>query len=272
MKQAALEAATQKTIQDFGEQWTSYTDNEGYYASLALFEDIACGLLQPSDIKGKKAADIGSGTGRIVGMLLDAGAEHVIAVEPSAAMDVLKKNLQSQDKKLTYVQERGEAIGTFSGIDLITSIGVLHHIPAPLPVVEQAYKALKPSGKMLIWLYGREGNEAYLAFVLPLRQITKKLPDPALRLLCHTLNAGLDIYLKVAKIFPLPMHTYMNEMLAKLTREQRYLTIYDQLNPNYAKYYTRQEAFDLLAQAGFQNIKIAQRHGYSWTVCGEKQA
>lgn len=270
MKQAALEDATQKTIQDFGEQWTTYMENEGYYASVAMFEDISCGLIHASDIKGKKVADIGSGTGRIVGMLLNAGADHVVAVEPSAAMDVLRKNLSAQQDRLTLVQERGEAIGNFSDLDLITSFGVLHHIPAPEPVVAQCHKALKADGKMLVWLYGREGNELYLTFVLPLRHITKKLPDPILRGLCHTLNVGVDLYLALAKVVPVPMRDYMNKMLGKLTREQRYLTIYDQLNPNYAKYYTKQEAYDLLATAGFRNVEIAQRYGYSWTVCGQK--
>lgn len=44
--------------------------------------------------------------------------------------------------------------------------------------------------------------------------------------------------------------------------------IYDQLNPAYAKYYRRDEARALLEDAGFQDVRLHHRHGYSWTVLG----
>ena len=69
-----------KTIADFGEQWTRYRDNDGFYGSQNLFEDIVSPLLAAKAVAGKRVADIGSGTGRIVRMLLEAGAAHVTAV------------------------------------------------------------------------------------------------------------------------------------------------------------------------------------------------
>jgi hypothetical protein len=62
----------------------------------------------------------------------------------------------------------------------------------------------------------------------------------------------------------------MREVLAKFPRSVRRLTIYDQLNPAYAKYSTRQEAHDLLASAGFKDVQLYHRHGYSWTIIGRK--
>jgi len=62
----------------------------------------------------------------------------------------------------------------------------------------------------------------------------------------------------------------MNGYLAKLSPEQHRLVMYDQLNPAYAKYYTREEARALLESAGFSNVRIHHRHGYSWTVVGQK--
>jgi predicted RNA methylase len=40
-------------------------------------------------VAGRQVADIGSGTGRIVAMLLAAGAARVTAIEPSRAFEVL---------------------------------------------------------------------------------------------------------------------------------------------------------------------------------------
>lgn len=267
-----LEKQTEQTIRDFGAQWTSFTDNSGYYASVEMFNDITMGLLTPADLKGARVADIGSGSGRIVGMLLGAGAGHVVAIEPSAAMDVLKANLIEQAQNITFVQDRGEAVGEQQNLDLVVSIGVIHHIPDPAPVMKAAHKALKPGGKMLVWLYGHEGNETYLRFIQPLRKITQLLPDPVLKGLCHVMAAALRGYLFLCtKVPAMPMRVYMQNVMGKLTPAQRYLTIYDQLNPAYAKYYTRSEAKYLMLDAGFDDVQLAHRHGYSWTVIGTKK-
>jgi hypothetical protein len=62
----------------------------------------------------------------------------------------------------------------------------------------------------------------------------------------------------------------MQNHIARLSYANRHLTVYDQLNPAYAKYYRQSEARALLEQNGFQNVRMFQRHGYSWTVVGEK--
>lgn len=107
-------------------------------------------------------ADIGSGTGRIVNMLLDAGAALVLAVEPSDAMEVLKQNTASRADRITYLRGSGETLPANLKLDLVVSIGVLHHVPNPDPIVRAAYDALASGGFLVIWLYGRDGNEAYL--------------------------------------------------------------------------------------------------------------
>jgi hypothetical protein len=69
---------------------------------------------------------------------------------------------------------------------------------------------------------------------------------------------------------PLPLADYMRRVMQPLTPDKRRVVIYDQLNPAYAKYYTREEARALLAGPGFTDIRLHHRHGYSWTVIGTK--
>ena len=57
-----------------------------------------------------------------------------------------------------------------------------------------------------------------------------------------------------------------------MTRDKRRLVIYDQLRPTYAKYYTGPEARELMSRAGFGDIRLHHRHGYSWTVVGTRPA
>jgi SAM-dependent methyltransferase len=261
---------TARTISDFGEQWINYQQNPGYYGSASLLADLFGPLISLDAIDGSRCADIGSGTGRIVNMLLDAGAAHVVAVEPSQAYSVLRENTAVRADNVTYLNIRGDELPPEQNLDLVVSMGVLHHIPEPDPVVVAAFNALHPGGKLLIWLYGREGNETYLRMIGPLRLVTKRLPHMLLAWLCSVMNLLLDAYILLCRIFPLPMRKYMSNVLARMPRSVRYLTIYDQLNPAYAKYYRKAEAEALLARAGFVDVQTYHRHGYSWTVVGTK--
>jgi SAM-dependent methyltransferase len=264
------EDLTARSIADFGEQWSRYDDNPGYYGSPELFADIVEPLLAVGEIRDKRVADIGSGTGRLVRMLAAAGAAHIIAVEPSDAMAALVRNTADIADRTEYVHGRGEALPGHGTLDLVVSIGVLHHVPDPRPIVRRAYEALRPGGKMLVWLYGREGNGAYLAIALPLRALTRRLPHAALVGLCRVLDVPLVAYMHLCGRLPLPLHDYMSRHLARLTPEVRRLTIYDQLNPAWARYYTRAEAVELLSGAGFADVRAHHRHGYSWTVVGTR--
>ena len=77
-------------------------------------------------------------------------------------------------------------------------------------------------------------------------------------------------YMQACRWLPLPLADYMRCVMLPLTPAKRRVVIYDQLNPAYAKYYTRTEAHDVLAACGFMNVRLHNRHGYSWTVVGTK--
>ena len=260
---------SQKTIADFREQWTHYRKNEGVYASLEILGDILGPLLKVDEIKDKKVADIGSGTGRIVMMLLEAGAAHVTAVEPSDAYKVMTENTASRREQITYIHDRGESL-PLENFDLIFSIGVIQHIFDPMPTLCRAYEATREGGKCIIWVYGREGNQLYLKLFNPVRSLAIHLPHWALQILTYSLYLPLTIYIKLAQRINLPMHEYMRKVLSQWSRETLLTTIYDQLNPSVAYYYTHDEARSLLERVGFSNVRLYHRHGYSWTVVGEK--
>lgn len=259
-----------QTITDFGDQWTRYTDNSGYYGSLGLFTDICAPLLGVDDVQGRVVADIGSGTGRIVNMLLDAGAARVTALEPSESFAVVAANTENRAARVEVIRGDGTAIPQDRNFDLVVSIGVLHHIEDPAPVIDAARRALKPGGAMFVWLYGHEGNEAYLAVAEPLRALTKRMPHRMLAALCHLLDFAAVGYTAASRILPLPMRDYMQNVYGRLAPDKRRLVIYDQLNPAYAKYYRESEARALLEDNGFSNVRTHHRHGYSWSVVGTK--
>jgi hypothetical protein len=74
-----------KTVSDFGEQWTYFTENDGNYASDVFFADLLEPLLRPDDSKDVTCVEIGAGTDNIAAMALRAGVRHFTVVEPSDA-------------------------------------------------------------------------------------------------------------------------------------------------------------------------------------------
>jgi SAM-dependent methyltransferase len=259
----------EKVIRDFGQQWTNYTDNSGYYGSLQFFRELIEPLMQISDVQGTKVAEIGAGTGRISLMLLQAGASRVTALEPSDAIGPLRDNLAGFEDRVEIVHASGEKLPDRQ-YDMVLSIGVLHHIPDPNPAVRAALDGLKSGGQIFIWVYGREGNALYLSVATALRLITKRLPHFAVAGISWLLDIPLKAYIVAAKRFKLPLHEYIRDCLDKLAPDKRRLVIYDQLNPRWAEYYTEQEVRDLLERNGFESVRVHSRMGYSWTAIGVK--
>ncbi len=260
-----------RTIDDFGEQWTRYTDNEGYYGSAEYFHHVFGPLLTADVVAGRRVCEIGAGTGRFVNIFLEYGAAHVVAVEPSAAFDVLTANTASHADRITYLRCRGDELPSDLALDYVFSIGVLHHIPDPAPVMAAAFDALRPGGTIAIWVYGREGNAAYLAVLNTMRLFTRSLPHRLLEAFVRVIDVPTLVYIGLCRFLPLPLARYMTQVLGRLDGQKRRVVMYDQLNPAYAKYYRRDEVERLLAGAGFQDVQLYHRGGYSWAATGRKR-
>jgi SAM-dependent methyltransferase len=261
-----------KTIGDFGEQWRLFRSNSGYYGNLELLQDIIFPFISLADIAGKRCAEIGAGTGRISLMLVEAGAAHVTAIEPSDGYEVMLENTASVRDKISCLKIPGETIPEV-GFDLVLAIGVVHHIPVPKPVLDAAWRSLKDRGRILIWVYSREGNELYLTFVETIRAITRRLPTKVNYALAAMIYGPAVLYAFLCSRFKwLPLSDYATNVFLRFGAAERKVVILDQLNPEWTHYYRHHEAEQLLADSGFSQIQSYHRRNYSWTVTGQKLA
>ena len=256
----------ERTIADFGEQWTRYADNDGYYGSPALLEDVVGPLFDLKSLNGLVVADIGAGTGRFTSILLRCGARKVVAVEPSRGFDALVTNTSPLRERIEYVNAGGEQFRPAEKVDFAFSYGVLHHIPDPEPVVRAVFEALKPGGRICVWVYGREGNGLYVALLTAASAVTTRMPHAVLAATIWSIYWPVIAYMTMCRWFALPLAGYMREIFARISPAKRRLVLYDQLNPSYAKYYRQGELQSLLSRAGFSDIRCYHRHGYSWTA------
>ncbi len=260
----------EQTIRDFGRQHQAYSKSGGYYVSTEILKDVLGPLMDISEFRDKDILDIGSGTGRWLRVFRQLDARSIAAVEPSPAIEVARKNTADLDR-ITYHRVGGDKLPE-GPYDYVHSYGVIHHIPEPDPVIARAFEVLRPGGRLVIWLYGRENNGLYLAFTRALRLLTVPMPDKALDFLSALLTPGVRLYSRLCKILPLPLGGYMESFVDKVDDYTLKHVIFDQLDPHYAKYYRRSEAIDLVERAGFQDVRAYHRQEYSWTVVGTRPA
>lgn len=109
-----------------------------------LWRDIlATGLVAP----GRRALDLGAGSGEATGMLLAHGME-VTAAEPG---DRLAGILEQRFPQATVIRSRAEELPLpATAFDLVTAATSIHWMDTGrvLPLV---YRALKPDGRLLVW-------------------------------------------------------------------------------------------------------------------------
>ncbi len=114
-----------QTISDFGVQWTHFPDpdSSGWFGGVnGQFKDQIEPLIHISEIKGMNVCDVGSGMGRVVRNLFEAGAARVTAIEPSeAACSTLRANTREFEKRITLICATGEHIPR-NNFDLVITL------------------------------------------------------------------------------------------------------------------------------------------------------
>ena len=265
-------AKTKKTINDFGNQWKIHGElSVDHWTSDQMFRDHFPKDFDFSILKGAKVLEIGSGSGRILHMLSNYRPLQLIGVEPSDAFENLKINT-ADVPNLLLLNTSGSNFDQ-KNLDVIISLGVIHHIPHADKVVHNVFNSLKKGGYFIMWVYGFENNIAYVALQKILRSFTIFLPDYFLDKFSWLISYLFDFYGLISRVLfsnRLSLSGYYKNVYSKCGRKEKKYIIFDQLNPSYSKYYKKQEVYELLKRNGFNNIELYHRHGYSWTAIAKK--
>ena len=151
--------------------------------------------------------------------------------------------------------------------DVAFSIGVIHHLEHPKLAVTNMVKALKPGGTFLIWIYGHEGFEWLLWFLNPLRKyFTSRLPLPLVHALAYLFSVPYWLFIKIFK-GPSPYFKQMSGFPFWFI----HLVVFDQLIPEVANYWKKDEVRDLVSNIGLKKFEIYRPSNASgWIVVGKK--
>ncbi len=132
------------------------------------FADLALELYPPTS---GKILDLGTGTARIPLLLAQARPQwQIIGVDLAASMlelgqqHIHQANLQDQIT-LRHADAKALPFGDHQ-FDLIISNSVIHHLPDPLPVLQEIQRLLHPKGALLLRDLFRPAHESQLDHIL----------------------------------------------------------------------------------------------------------
>ena len=150
--------------------------------------------------------------------------------------------------------------------DYIFALCVIHHIPEYKEVLKKIEKSLKPDGKFIAWVYGKEGMELYIFMLKNLRRITCIMPDFMLRIFSKFLAILTYPYGFLCNFLPLPLKKYFVTMFNKFSFKHKSYVIFDQFNPSFYKYFSKTELTEVLDENGFKVESLVNTVGHQYTV------
>jgi hypothetical protein len=128
-------------------------------------------------------------------------------------------------------------------------------------------RAVKPGGRVLIWVYGREGNRWLVVLLDPLRRaLFSRLPVA----LVHHLSLYPAGLLWLALRLGLRPSDYF-KLLARFSFAHLRSIVFDQMLPRIAHYWPRQRVAEMMTQASLEDVRIAAVNDMSWSAIGTKR-
>lgn len=248
----------------FGFEWNKYNFMDENYK--IQFERWVFPLVK-KDFENKKVLDAGCGMGRNSYWTLSWGAERVTAFDcDTRSVEAAKKNLINFKNAEVFYKSIYD-IDWNNEFDIAFSIGVVHHLKNPKAALQNLVKSLKSRGKLLIWVYSREGNGLVVKVINPIRKlITSKLPVRLTYFLSYFFSAPLFVFLKIFR----PKNSYLNQ-LRNFKFWHIHSIVFDQLIPDIANYWTKKEVEELMSGLGLKEFSVSRpSNGQGWTAVGMK--
>lgn len=270
---------------NFADEWLYFTSEIDHELAKDELDSYFQNLITYEDLKDKIVLDAGCGGGRFChAVAQESKAKEIFAVDLSNATLSAFKNtkhfdnvniIQGDIMNLPFKSSKDN-----KPFDFIYSVGVIHHLPNPKAGFTSLTKRLKKDGKILAWVYGKEGNALYIYLADPIRKlITSKLPFSINLILSFLITCVLWaliwlIYVPKNKLLGdkisnkiLPFNEYFTFFKKRGFREF-WRTILDKMIPTISYYISKDEFTDWFTSNNL-NYKILFRNGHSWSGFGE---
>ena len=250
--------------QRFGFQWNKYSQMTDQYQAQFLNWVYP---LQPKDWLGKKFLDVGCGMGRNSLWPMKWGARAGMAFDYDQRSVARAKENLSEFLNMKVEYQSAYEIKWKNEFDIAFSIGVIHHLQNPELAVSKMVDALVPGGLLLLWVYSYEGNEWIVRYVDPVRKkLTSKMPIKIVDFVSYFVSIPLFLFIKIFK----NLNSYIKQ-LSQFHFWHVHTIVFDQLHPQTANYWTKDEVMNLTKGLPLKNVRIASPpNKMGWTLMAEK--
>jgi len=247
------------------DQWSLVEDTEPF-----LFEDwIAPTRLE--DFTHKDGLECGCGGGQHTSFVAPY-ARHVTAVDLNTTA-IARERTKHLDN-VTLVEADIAEMDLGKTFDIVFSIGVVHHTDDPDSVIENLKRHVKPGGKLILWVYSREGNFLVRHGVEPVRKtLLAWLRRRSLLQVARIVT--LAMYVPIYSLYRLPLgflpyHEYLQNS-RRLSFQRNVLNVFDKMNAPQTQFISRRQASGWV-ERGFEGTSLTSYLGVSWRVSGTRSA
>ncbi len=255
----------QKKQKEWTYQWENYEQTGEF-----LFKD----WIHPNkleDFKNKTVLDCGCGSGDHL-LLVSQFAKECAGIDLNTAE--IMNNKFKDNKKIKFYEGDLAKIEIPEKYDFVYSVGVLQHTDSPDNSVSNIKNFVKPNGKLILWVYSKEGNYLNWAILEPLKKhIFLKMPKKAL-VTTGKIFTGL-MYLPIYTIYLIPIFKFLPyyeyfQNWRKLSFHRNYLNVFDKLNAPTTNFITKEQVEKWFNKEEFKDIFIDHYKKVSWRASGTK--
>ncbi|MGI8812844.1 MAG: methyltransferase domain-containing protein [Pyrinomonadaceae bacterium] len=267
-----IEADKAETAENFGWQWTHFTQEDPKYNEQFL------GWLQPVKkefFKDKIVLEGGCGKGRHTKLAAEWGAKEVVGIDLGDGVEsafALTRNMPNAH----IIQCDIFKLPLKKAFDYAFSVGVLHHTPDPKKAFHSLASKVVKDGHISAWIYGAENNEWITKYIDPVREgFTSKISQPVLYQLSKLPTLSLFLTTKFvyrpvnAALKPLAKHLFYNDYMNHIGsfgwREQHNI-VFDHLVAPTAFYISKVDFESWWRELGIDDAEIVWHNQNSW--CG----
>lgn len=223
---------------------------------------------KPEDFAGKTLLDAGCGPGQHAAFYARWAAK-VVGVDLNTVG--VAKDRSSAPANVEFVDGDIASFDDGRRFDVVTSIGVVHHTDDPDRTVAHLKTLLKPGGRLIVWVYSREGNALNRWLVEPAKSLLLgRLPRPALLALAHL--ATLALYPVVHTVYRLPLgflpfYEYFGNF-RRFPYANNLMNVFDKLNAPQTDFISEARARAWVAD--MKDPHVSAYVGVSWRVSGTR--
>lgn len=269
------------TVEGFGAEWQRFDQSQLDDAEARSHFEKYFSLVPPASLPVDAIVmDVGCGSGRWSRILAPSvGTLHLVDAS-TEALGVARRNLADVPNCLFHEASVAALPVPDGTMDLVYSLGVLHHVPDTAAAIRECARKLKPGAPILLYLYYAFDQRPRWFRLLwratdAVRRRVSRLPFGRRKLVAEVI--AFAVYLPLARLSRLVELLHRDPSVVPLSfyRSASFYTMrtdaLDRFGTGLEQRFTREQISRMLTDAGIEGIRFREGEPF-WCVTGTRPA